>query len=407
MRVSWQLAICVACLFAGMAKGERIPIDHPGFEAVGKWKRSDTGGPAENIHHLPSNSLGTLVDEIPHGGEHVAYSNGVPAHSIYQVLAGTLAPSTAYTIRIVAIDRRDTDFSPFELRLGYVPGEDEEAGDEGVENDHFGKFLLKPVETFHPAPFNGDKADDGFTTWTTTFITKERPGGLGRPLRIEIVGRGVQSLYDNVQLEAKALPVVAMLGDSTTDQGLPWEVRKQLDQAIKPLLERPIMINAGKGGDRAPAALERLEKDVLGHQPDIVTVSFGLNDVGLRDPDEYGESLRKIVRTLKAADIEVVLMTSTPFNNERHFWGKEQVYQDLGGLDEYMDREFCGRMRKIAAEEEVLLCDLHAVFKAAIEEEPERIDTLISPDGVHLTGEGLKLMSEHIVPVLLKLLAEG
>lgn len=398
-------AMLVAGLFAMAANGESVPIDQPGFEAVGKWKRSDTGGPAENIHHLPSNSLGALVDEIPDGGEHLAYSNGVPAHSIYQVLTATLAPSTAYTIRIVAIDRVDTDFSPFELRLGYVPGEDEGTGEQGLANDHFGRFLLKPVKTFHPAPFNRDKADDGYNSWTTTFVTKERPSGLGRPLRIEIVGRGVQSLYDNVQLEAHALPVVVMLGDSTTDQGLPWVVKKQLDERIKPLLERPIMINAGKGGDRAPTALERLEKDVLVHQPDIVTVSFGLNDAGVRKPGEYGESLRKVVRTLKAAGIEVVLMTSTPFNNERHFWAKQEEYKKLGGLDEYMDREFCERVRTIAAEEAVVLCDLHAIFSEAIEKEPKRIDSLISPDGVHLTGEGLDLVALHIAPILHELLA--
>ena len=98
-------------------------------------------------------------------------------------------------------------------------------------------------------------------------------------------------------------PIVVMLGDSTTDRGMPTFVKKQLDQLIKSPIQRPTVINAGKGGDNATSALDRLEKDVLAHHPDIVTVSFGLNDTGGRKPDQFKESLQKIIKILKAADI--------------------------------------------------------------------------------------------------------
>ena len=122
--------------------------------------------------------------------------------------------------------------------------------------------------------------------------------------------------------------IVVMLGDSTTDQGLPWVVMKELNQKLKIPLSRKGMINAGKGGDNATSALRRLELDVLAHKPNIVTVSFGLNDTGGRKPKEYGQSIRKIVRTLKTADINVILMTSTPFNNERHFGQSEKYFKN-------------------------------------------------------------------------------
>ncbi|MGB1130165.1 MAG: GDSL-type esterase/lipase family protein, partial [Haloferula sp.] len=406
MRPSCFLAALAVGSTLSVGVGDPLPIDQPGFEQVGKWKRADTGGKAGNILHRSSASLDDLVDKVPDGGEHLAYSNDGPSHSIYQVLDSGLAPNTAYTIGIVAIDRSDLDFSPFEMRLGYVPDAEEAAKHEGAENDYFGQFLMKPAETVRPAPHNQAAADDGHRSWTTTFLTKERPGGLGRPLRIEIVGQGIQSLYDNVTLEAHALPVVVMLGDSTTDQGLPWAVKKDLDARIESLTERPAMINAGRGGDTATGALKRLEKEVLAHRPDVVTVSFGLNDTGSRDPELYGRSLRRIVRSLKGAGIKVILMTSTPFINERHFWGKEEAYQKLGGLDEYMNREFCEQVRALAKEEDLPLCDLHAVFKAEFAKNPEAIDTLLSKDGVHLTGEGLKKMSEHIVPMIEKRLAD-
>ena len=384
--------------------GVPVAIDEPGFESVGKWKRSDTGGEAGNILQVSSASIAEVVDPVPDGGAHVAFSDGDPAHHIYQVLTDTLAGSTAYTMSIVAIDRSDADFSSFQLRLGYVPDEDDGTGGDGIANDHFGKFLLKDPTEVRPTPLNGDKDDDGYKTWTTTFITKGKPHGFGKPLRIEIVGRGEQSLFDNIRLEATALPVVVMLGDSTTDRGMPTAVKKQLHPLIEPLLERPGVINAGKGGDNATSALERLEKDVLAHKPDIVTVSFGLNDTGGRKPKEYGESLKTIVDTLKAADIQVVLMTSTPFNNERHFWGKD--FKELGGLDEYMDREFCGRMRDLAKSEGVTLLDLHAIFAEEIKKDASLINKLVSSDGVHLTAEGYDLVAKHVAPLLYKLLTK-
>ena len=205
---------------------------------------------------------------------------------------------------------------------------------------------------------------------------------------------------------ADSAPVIVMLGDSTTDQGLPWVVQKQLDQEIAASFGRKNMINAGKGGDNATAALDRLRKDVLAHKPDIVTVSFGLNDTGGRKPKQYRESVNQIVATLKAAGIKVVLMTSTPFNNDLHPWGKKEEFQKLGGLDEYLNREFCEQMRTIAKEQEIPLCDLHQIFKAEFARNPGAINKLISKDGVHLTGDGLDLMAQHIVPILKKMLTD-
>ena len=402
--LSASIAGCILLSSATNGQGTRLPVDQPGFEAAGKWKRSDTGAEAKNIIGYQDAKLAGLVDKPPGAGKQLAHSDGSPAHAMYQVVDCRLEPNTAYKLSVVALDRKDLDFSPVDLRLGYVPTPSEAGNQEKKANDYFGMHLLKSAERTHPNPHNGEAADDGHRLWTSTFVTKERPTGLNRPLRIEIVGRGPQSLYDNVTLEAHALPVVVMLGDSTTDQGLPWAVKKNLDSRIEDLTARPAMINAGKGGDTATAALTRIEMDVLAHQPDIVTVSFGLNDVGSRDPDLYGKNLRKIVRTLKGAGIKVILMTSTPFNNERHFWAKKEEYQKLGGLDGYMNREFCERMRAIAKEEKIPLCDLHSIFRRTFSKDSNAINTLISQDGVHLTGEGLKKMAEHIVPMIEKLL---
>lgn len=72
--------------------------------------------------------------------------------------------------------------------------------------------------------------------------------------------------------------------------------------------------NAGWGGDRAPGALARLERDVLALKPTIVTLCFGMNDGEYTRPNDrirtaYVEAMTKLVARLKALKIRVVILT--------------------------------------------------------------------------------------------------
>jgi lysophospholipase L1-like esterase len=408
---------------AALASGPSLAIDEPGFEGDGKWRFARNGAGVNGHFSNYQNYISKgIIDALPARGMFFAYNNG-PESDLYQVLGATLAARTTYRFSVEVID--STFANPFpggELRLGFVSAKP-------TKTDDYGLGLLKPIKVVNPTPFNdkekhpGNKTD-GLATWTYTFTTGAKPSGLGKKLRIEILGGGkAQSIFDNVRLDARAAtgaeiksaaraaarspqvaPVVVMLGDSTTDRGMPRQVKKLLDKLIASGPQRPKVINAGKGGDNATSALARLKKDVLAHKPDIVTVSFGLNDTGSRKPDQFKESLKKIIKTLKDADIQVVLMTSTPFDNNRHGWGKKKQFQDLGGLDEYMDKEFCAKMRSLADGKDVLLCDLHGIFKNAFKKDAGLIKKIICPDGVHLTDEGNILAARQIAPILHTLL---
>jgi lysophospholipase L1-like esterase len=398
-----------------------VTIDEPGFEGDGKWRFARNGTGVKGYFSNYQNYIRKgIIDALPDRGMFFAYNNG-PESDLYQVLGATLAVKTTYRLSVEVID--STFANPFpggELRLGFVSAKP-------TKTDDYGLNLLKPIKVVNPTPFNDKEKDpenktDGLATWTYTFTTGAKPTGLGKKLRIEIRGGGkAQSIFDNVRLDAhtatpaeiksaarvaarspQVAPVVVMLGDSTTDRGMPKQVKKLLDKRITSGLQRTTVINAGKGGDNATSALKRLKKDVLAHRPDIVTVSFGLNDTGGRKPDQFKDSLKKIVKTLRDADIQVILMTSTPFDNDRHGWGKG--FRDLGGLDEYMDKEFCEKMRSLADGKKVLLCDLHAIFKAEFKKNTKLIDKVICPDGVHLTAEGNILAARHIAPIIYKLL---
>ena len=458
MRISDRnnCAITAACLFAAMwlgvltrakvegkspkapvkvfsdaptTNGTSITIDEPSFEADGPWKFGRSGAGVNGFFgksHADYINAG-LIDSLPVGGTYFVYNNG-PQHDVYQVLQATVAADTTYTLSIMAIDPTFADpFPGGQLRLGYV-------SEKPTVADDYGLNLMALTNVVNPTPFNDKKnkpnnETDGIATWIYTFTTGANPPGFGKKLRVEVLGGGgVQSLFDNIQLEANAAtqtgtmadsksdipaarplqvrPVVVMFGDSTTDRGMPLAVEKQLQTLMPSKLQRPRLINAGKGGDNATSALDRLKRDVLAHHPDIVTVAFGLNDVGVRMPDQYNRSLKKIVKTLNDANIDVVLMTSTPFNNERHGWGKRKEFLELGGLDEYMDKAYCEKVRELVDGKSILLCDLHAIFQAEVMQDPDQVDALVSSDGVHLTAEGYTLIARHVAPLIQELLTK-
>ena len=75
------------------------------------------------------------------------------------------------------------------------------------------------------------------------------------------------------------------------------------------------IVNAGIGGDSTVGALKRLESDVLSKNPDLVVVSFGVNDSfncfskGAPTADDYKANLKTIFEKIKATGSEVIFMT--------------------------------------------------------------------------------------------------
>ena len=76
------------------------------------------------------------------------------------------------------------------------------------------------------------------------------------------------------------------------------------------------IINSGISGGAAPGGFRRLERDILPFSPDLVVVSFGLNDCC--NPDYtvpvYEEAIRGIVTKLRQAGSEVIYLTQNFMN---------------------------------------------------------------------------------------------
>ncbi len=165
------------------------------------------------------------------------------------------------------------------------------------------------------------------------------------------------------------------------------------------------VVNAGKGGDTAVGALERLRQDVLSQKPDIITISFGLNDTGKLTPEQFRTAMAEIIRSIRRqSKASILLVTSTPFENDHHVWGKDFVAR--GGLDEYMDGNICSQTRALATEFSLPLCDLHERFVTEFKLHPGLISQIIRPDGVHLSEAGNRLAAEFLSPAIFSLITQ-
>jgi lysophospholipase L1-like esterase len=110
------------------------------------------------------------------------------------------------------------------------------------------------------------------------------------------------------------------------------------------------VVNAGVSGNTAAQALDRIERDVIAHRPDLVAVQLGMNDVVRTPPATFAENLRTIVTRLHAQGAEVLLMTPNAIDPADQHWpaAKVETYADI--------------VRELAAELRVPLADTHDAF---------------------------------------------
>ena len=107
------------------------------------------------------------------------------------------------------------------------------------------------------------------------------------------------------------------------------------------------VINSGISGDSARVGLSRIERDVLSYNPDLVVVSYGLNDAVIGDKITYLSSLETIFATLKKRNIEVIFLTQNFMNTDVSVHLRDELFiklandfgkiQNEGRLKEYFE----------------------------------------------------------------------
>lgn len=148
------------------------------------------------------------------------------------------------------------------------------------------------------------------------------------------------------------------------------------------------MINASIGGTTAKESVERMDKQVFCHLPDLVIVCFGLNDVNYPKED-YLDALEKIFSRCLTEKCETIFMTPNILNTyvaddtPQQHWNyahRTADMQNSGKMDSYIASAIA-----LAKDMGIPVCDCYAKWKKLAETEDttmllaNRINHPVSP----------------------------
>ena len=163
------------------------------------------------------------------------------------------------------------------------------------------------------------------------------------------------------------------------------------------------VINAGIGGLTAVRSISRLDGQVLAHNPDLVIVCFGLNDVNL-ELDVYIGALREIFKKIKEYGADVIFMTPNMLNtyvNDKvpkeyvEYGNTLAEYQNNGRMDGYMKSAV-----DLAKEMGVIVCDVYSEWKKLSKEQDT---TLLLANGLnHPIKEMHDLFADMLFEIIFK-----
>lgn len=130
------------------------------------------------------------------------------------------------------------------------------------------------------------------------------------------------------------------------------------------------IINSGICGDTAINGNKRFERDILPYKPDLIIVSFGLNDAcqGSNKLEEYANALREIFNKSKKIGAECIFVFQNILNTKVSSFLKTEEEKNLakfflsiqnkGVLNSYYEKA-----KKVSEENDVVFCDIYDVWK--------------------------------------------
>ena len=184
---------------------------------------------------------------------------------------------------------------------------------------------------------------------------------------------------------------VAFMGDSITEGG--WGNPKgYVRLVISGLAANGVTVDpvpAGISGHKSNDMLGRLDRDVLSKKPQWMTLSCGVNDVwhGANGVplDKYKENIAQIVEKCAAAGVKPVILTATV------------IHEKLDSPENQKLAPYNDFLRELAKDKKLPLADLNAMFQERIKAENKPDQKVLTGDGVHMNGEGNKLMARGVL----------
>ncbi|WP_226659327.1 SGNH/GDSL hydrolase family protein [Pseudalkalibacillus hwajinpoensis] len=183
------------------------------------------------------------------------------------------------------------------------------------------------------------------------------------------------------------------IGDSITDSGRNQDserlgygyVRMIRDEILKK--DAVEIINKGVSGDRITDLEERWSRDVLSVQPDVVSISIGINDVWRQldhpemdqiMPHDFKKIYEELVEKVGSLGAKCILMEPTIIEERIDSIGNQKLlpYVEI--------------VRQLAVKYDAILVPTHIAFI----EELKKDQGTLTTDGVHMTETGNQLMAK-------------
>lgn len=128
------------------------------------------------------------------------------------------------------------------------------------------------------------------------------------------------------------------------------------------------VINSGAGGENTTRSLPRIESQVTCHNPDLIIVCFGLNELG-QTLDVFLDSLGIIFEKCQKCGADVIYMTPNMMNTyvpdmlkkSKPHYDYAQVtaeWMNSGKMDEYV-----AAAKKLAENMGIKVCDCYSAWK--------------------------------------------
>lgn len=181
---------------------------------------------------------------------------------------------------------------------------------------------------------------------------------------------------------------IVCLGDSVTGVYYHTGGRRAYPEMLEVAVKKAIpqanvkVINAGISGHSTTEGLARLDRDVLAHKPDLVTISFGLNDMTRLSEDQYRTNLETLVARCREAKVMVVLCTPN------------SVITTAGRPIDKLKR-YCDVIHATAKAQQLPVCDQFAAGEALRAKDAWAFRCTLS-DEIHPNMDGHKKMAEEL-----------
>ncbi|MDD2708142.1 MAG: GDSL-type esterase/lipase family protein [Verrucomicrobiae bacterium] len=157
------------------------------------------------------------------------------------------------------------------------------------------------------------------------------------------------------------------------------------------------VIGSGRGGDKTPWALTRLQTAVIDHKPDAVSIFLGTNDSAIGHgkwadepkvtPETYRYNLMWIIYLCQKEGIKKFSITPPLYRFEGESYA---MHGDVMG-------PYCLAAREAADEMGALFVPADIVFAEEWARHPGHTGLLLTTDGVHLTNKGNQMVADAML----------